>query len=414
MKTNPFLSVLSVANFRKIWTSQVLSQVTLNLINFVIVLRIFEATHSTVAVSMVWLFYAIPTLLLGPFSGTLVDLAQKRKVLIFAALSEAVIVLFYLLVKEKIWPIYSVIFLYSLVNQLYIPAEASLLITIVPRRLLPAANTFFLFTIYAAFLVGFGSAGSVIRLIGRDFPFLLGSLLLGLASLAVFLLPASLGGDNKKINGLTDFWQRVQEGYLFIRANREVLFPLILLVLSNVTVSILLILGPIFTTGVLLVELLDIGLVLVLPVGFGVLLGALGVVWALRHLRKKKVITFGLFLLATCLFFFSLILPKLPVWRLPVAMVIAFLLGVGMVSLFIPAQTSMQEKTPLNFRGRVFGVFSFLFTLVAILPILLTATIADTIGVTWVTFLLALILLGVAVYSLREPYLKQLRPEEIK
>jgi len=59
--------------FLYLWTSQILTQLTVNLINFVIILRIFGKMQSTVAVSLVWLFYALPTIIVGPFVGTLID-----------------------------------------------------------------------------------------------------------------------------------------------------------------------------------------------------------------------------------------------------------------------------------------------------------------------------------------------------
>lgn len=401
------VEVLKVKNFVKIWLSQILSQVTLNLVNFVIVIRIFETTHSTVAVSLVWIFYAIPALLIGPFSGTIVDLLEKRKILMFATLTEAIVVLFYLLIKGKIWPIYSVVFLYSLVNQLYIPAEASTLTTVVPKKLLSSANSLFLFTIYGSFLVGLGSAGTLIRFIGGNKIFLLASLLLGLAFLAVYSLPRNLTRVKRKINGLTDFGKKVMEGYRFIRKNLEVLFPLMLLVLTNVIISVFAVLSPLVATEILGIELLDVGLYVILPAGLGAVLGALGVVYVLRRTRKKKVISSGLFLSSLVLIFFCLVIPKLDFLRLPMAMLAIFILGMAVVSIFIPAQTSLQEKTPKEFRGRVFGVLGFVFTLAAVVPVLLTATIADIVGLPLVIFLISIGLLGLAFYSLKEPYAPQ-------
>lgn len=405
---NSIVEVLKIDNFVKIWSSQILSQVTINLINFVIVLRIFEATHSTVAVSLVWIFYAIPALLLGPFSGTIVDLTEKRKILMLTTFVETAVVLLYLLVKAKLWPIYSVIFLYSLVNQLYIPAEASTLTSVVPKKLFPIANSFFLFTIYGAFLAGFGSAGSLVRIVGRNTPFFLAALFLGLAFLAVSLLPRGLTGEKKKINGLPDFFKKVNEGYRFIQKDTTVLFPLLLLALANVLISVFAVLAPLIATEMLSIELLDIGLVIVLPIGLGTILGALWVILALRRLRKKKVISLGLFLLTIGLLSFSLLLPRIEFGRILIAMLIIFLMGAALVAIYIPAQTLMQEKTPIKFRGRVFGVLSFLFTLTAILPVLLTATIADTLGLTWVIFLMAMGLGALAIYSLGEPYARQI------
>lgn len=404
MKKSPFFEVIKLTNFRRIWGSQIFSQVTLNFINFVIILRIFEATHSTVAVSLVWVFYAIPAILLGPFSGTIVDLFQKRKILMYTTFFEAFIVLCYLLVKHKLWPIYSVIFLYSLVNQLYIPAEASTLPWVVSKNLLPVANSFFLFTIYGAFLIGFGLAGPVVKLIGREVPFILGFLSLIIASLLVSNLPKE-EGKKGKIRDIQDFWIKVKEGYLFIKSQPTILFPLLLLVFSQVIIGVIAVLSPSLATEILAIDLLDAGPALVLPAGFGAVIGVLGVTSLLRKkVRKKKIISFGLFLSAVSLLSIATVVPFLGNLRALVAMGIAFLLGIGLVSLIVPVQTLLQEKTPEDKRGRVFGVLGFAVTLASILPVLLTATIADILGVNFILGIIAIIIGAVWIYSLREPY----------
>lgn len=404
MKKSPFFEVIKLTNFRRIWGSQIFSQVTLNFINFVIILRIFEATHSTVAVSLVWVFYAIPAILLGPFSGTIVDLFQKRKILMYTTFFEAFIVLCYLLVKHKLWPIYSVIFLYSLVNQLYIPAEASTLPWVVSKNLLPVANSFFLFTIYGAFLIGFGLAGPVVKLIGREAPFILGFLSLIIASLLVSNLPKE-EGKKGKIRDIQDFWIKVKEGYLFIKSQPTILFPLLLLVFSQVIIGVIAVLSPSLATEILAIDLLDAGPVLVLPAGFGAVIGVLGVTSLLRKkVRKKKIISFGLFLSAVSLLSIATVVPFLGNLRALVALGIAFLLGIGLVSLIVPVQTLLQEKTPEDKRGRVFGVLGFAVTLASILPVLLTATIADILGVNFILGIIAIIIGAVWIYSLREPY----------
>lgn len=406
MRENPFLQALKIKNFQKLWGSQLLSQITLSLINFVIILRIYEETHSTIAVSLVWLFYAIPAVLLGPFSGTIIDLIEKRKALIWTNFSQAIIVLAYLLVKEKIWPIYTIVFLYSLVNQLYIPAEAATLPGVVPKELYPPANSIFMFTMYGTFLVGISLAGPLIKLVGREAPFFLSSFFLGLAAFSVALLPSEVKGKRGEVRGIQDFWDRVKEGYLFIREKSTILFPLMLIVISEIIVGILAVLTPSFATEILSIDLLDAGLTLVFPAGLGALIGAQGVVWALRRIRKKKVISFGLFLFTFGLLCFSLIIPSLPSWRTQAAVVVVFLLGISFVSLIIPAQTLIQENTPEEFRGRVFGVLGFTITLAAILPVLLTATVADLLGVTWIMFIISLVVGAIAFYSLGEPYAK--------
>lgn len=398
MKQNPFLEVIGIKDFLKIWGSQVFSQVTINVVNFAIILRIFEATRSTVAISLVWVFYAVPAILLGPFSGTIVDLFPKRRVLMVTTITEAVIILCYLLVKQQIWPIYSVIFMYSLVNQLYIPAEASTLPWTVEKRLLPAANSLFLFTLYGSFLLGFGLAGPLVRFVGQELPFIIASFSLFLASLLVSRLPDER--KEKKPKDIQAIWDQAKEGYSFIREHKTVLFPLLLLVFTQVGISILVVLAPSFVTGFLGVDLRDAGPLFVFPLGFGAILWAYGVNrLLLKGVRKKKLISFGLGLAGILLLILALLLPLLETFRALAAASVSFMLGVSVVSLLIPVQTLIQESTPEEFRGRVFGVLGFAITLASILPVLLTATIADIIGVNYVLAIIAFLTLSVAFYS---------------
>lgn len=405
MKESPFLQVLKINDFLKLWTSQLLSQVTINMVSFVIILRIFEATRSTVAVSLVWFFYAVPAIFLGPFSGTIIDTLDKRKVLIWTNILQALTVLAYLLVKQKIWPIYTIIFLYSLLNQLYLPSESATLPAVVPKKLYPPANSIFMSTAYTAVLIGFSLAGPLVRLVGKEIPFLLSSLFLGIAALSVALLSPGVKGGIAKIRGVEDFLARVKEGYLFIRGNKGVLFPLILIVLSGIVVGVLTIVIPLYAAEILLIDLRDAGLVLVSPVGLG---AVVGVAWAVRALgrrvRKKTIVSLGLFLSFFSLLIFSLLIPYLRVGKIFLSLISAFILGLGCVFLIIPSQTMIQEVTPKKLLARVYGVLGFMITLAAILPVFLTATLADFLGVTWILLIVAFILGGAAVKSLKEPY----------
>lgn len=405
MKDNVFVQVLKNSNFQKLWGSQLFSQVTINMVNFLIILRIFEASHSTVAVSLVWVFYAIPAILLGPFSGTISDLVEKRKIMIWTNFLEAAIVLLYIFVKQKIWTIYSIIFLYSLVNQLYIPAESSTLAKIVPKKLYPPANSIFIFTVYGSFLAGYTLAGPLVRLVGNEIPFFLGALLLIVGGISVSLLPKGPKSGEEKVHDIQDFWDRVKEGYFFIRTNKIILFPLVLIVIAQIIIGVLAVLVPMYASEILSVDLRDAALVLISPTGLGALLGSQVVVMMLRKgMRKKRVITLGLFLASLSLFLYGVLIPILPLGRTVFAVLSAFMMGLSFVALIIPSQTLIQEFTPQKLLGRVYGVLGFMITIAAILPMLMVATVADLIGVGFVVGLIALATLGIGFYSLGEPY----------
>lgn len=375
---NPVVALLVRSHFSKLWTSQILTQVGLNLLNFIIVIRIFEKTHSSFAVSLVWLFYALPAVILGPFTGTLIDAFSRRKVLVIANLFQATVILLYLLVRDSIWPIYAVIFIYSLFLQLYVPAEAATLPLLVKKHLLPIANSLFLFTIYSSFLVGFGLAGPVIEAVGRRTPFLLVSGMLLVAATAVFFLPKD-GNHKGRIATPAEFWGKFQEGYEFIRKKPSVLLPLGLLVIAGIIIPIMGIMAPAIAVDLLGISLLSISTKIMIPAGLGAILGAFLSVRLLRGLRKKKIIGTGLFLAAFSFLAFGVVLPMLSTRSILVG-VPSFFLGMSLAMSVIPAQTLLQEQTPDSLRGRVFGALNFLITLASFIPILSMSALAELLG----------------------------------
>ncbi|MCJ7804643.1 MFS transporter [Patescibacteria group bacterium] len=402
---NNFIEVLKTKNFIKIWGSQILSQLTVNLLNFILIIKIFESTHSTVAISLFWLFWALPAIFLGPFSGTLIDFLGTRKILIFSNLFQALVVLLYLLIRISVWPIYSILLLYSFLNQFYLPAEAATLPGAVAKRLLPPANSLFLFTTYASLVLGYGLAGPLVKLIGRQFPFAFGSLMLVLAALVVRTLPSqTFSKINHKMRShrLHDFFKKLNEGYQFIRNNHTVLFPLLILVFSQIILSILAVLAPALVVKILDTDLINISSRLILPIGIGGVLGLITTVRLLKNIRKRYLINVGFFLLSFSLFFLVLAVPHFHAYLKIMGEILFGLVAGFAFSLFtVPTQTLLQEKTPNNLRGRVFGVLGFLITISSVLPVLLVATIGEFLGEIWMILILALAIFSLGLFSLK-------------
>src|SRR5205085_10091456 len=79
----------------------------------------------------------------------------------------------------------------------------------------------------------------------------------------------------------------------------------------------------------------------------------------------------------------------------PPIMAMALVAGFGFVSIMVPAQTFLQERAPVDLRGRVFAVQLMLSNFASIVPLLLLGGLADVIGVEK-TLLLIGVLIAVA------------------
>ncbi len=400
-----FLKVLKAKNFLKIWISQIFSQFTVNLLNFVLILKIFQNTHSTVAVSLFWFFWALPAIFLGPFSGTIIDYFGTRKILVLTNLFQSLVVLFYLAIKTSVWPIYTTLLFYSLLNQFYLPAEASTLPATVNKKLLPAANSLFLFTVYASLILGYGFAGFIIKLFGEQFPFILGSLMLILAAFAVWLLPQqnfSRRVSKKHLSSLPKFFNKIKEGYSFIKSNPGVLLPLILLVFSQIILSIIAVLAPALVVKILKTDLLNVGERFILPIGFGGVIGMIITVRLLQKVRKIRLINIGYFLLSASLFALVLLVPHFwGILKIFAELLFSFFSGFAFSLFTLPIQTLLQEKTPDNLRGRVFGVLGFMITSACVIPVIFSATIGEFLGELWMILILATAILAAGLFTFK-------------
>jgi len=379
--------------FSLLWASQILSVTTTNVVSFTMATKIFTATGSTLAVSLLWIFYFLPAIFLGPFSGYFVDVWNKRKILIFTNVSQALIVLLFLLVKDYSYhPIYSIIFLYSLADEFYVPAESSSIPRLVRKEDLPIANGLFMFTSQMAMIIGFGVGGILIRIFGKNFPVFLCSLSLFLAAAACSFLPRDKSMA-KKVRGFSRFWAEIKAGYSFIVNRRVILFPIVLIMFFNMFTVFLGVSLPSFATRILGIAVEDSGPLLIVPLGMGALAGTLLVAKYAKTIRKKVLMKRGFLLAFLILLVLSLGLPYLKILKAPIAFFLMFFLGIAGFFIFVPNQTLLQENVPVFLRGRTFGTMGFVNTIFALPFLLFSGTIVDAVGVDIFMFLASLIVL---------------------
>ncbi len=419
MKKNNFLKILTNKIFLRVWLAQLFSLVSATTLNFILIGKIYSLVHSSVAVAFFIFLYYLPTALLGFFAGVLIDNWSKKSIFIFSNLTQSIIVLFYLGIKEKIWPVYLIVFLYSLCDEFFNPAVGASLPAIVNKECLPAANSLFFFTSQGSIIAGSLVGGILLKFLpNENYIFIIVSILLAFCTILALSLPSRPFRGIRKLKidfsdplnisqtlDLPGFWEQIKEGYSFIRSKTLVLFPLLLLSGLASIVGMGMVLFP-SLAEILKIEYADTSVFVVLPVIFGTIAGGWLVEKLTRKLRKNILVLSGLFLLGggvISLVFISLLFSR-PFIFSPL---LIFLVGLGYVLIYVPLQTLLQEHTPFKVRGRVFGVLSTLVTLASALPMLLVTTLVDIFGVRLILLILGggLIFLGVFAAKKKEAIL---------
>jgi DHA3 family macrolide efflux protein-like MFS transporter len=373
--------------------------------NFLLLMRLFEKTGSPIATSFLWVAYALPAILVGPFAAASVDMVALRKMLLVTNLLQSLTIFVYaLLNRTSLFLLYGVAMTYSFLNQFYVPAEAATLPSVVNKTSLPQANSLFFLTQQGAMILGFGFAGVFKQFLGFETTLFVCAALVFLAFISVAFLPELKAEDyipNKFEVAVVKFFQRIIEGYKFIREQKTILAPFLLMLALQVALAIVVINVPLIAKDILGININSAGVSMVVPAGFGAIFGALITTKLLKKgWRKKAAIELFLMIIVLSLFLLVFVIPGLSGFiKILLGIVIVTVMGLSFIGIVIPAQTYLQEATPGGLRGRVFGNFWFLATIATIFPVIFSGTIAELFGIKLLLFLLGGLSLAGLIFS---------------
>jgi MFS transporter, DHA3 family, macrolide efflux protein len=147
-------------DFRLLWTGQLVSTIGSSLTDLAAGILIFERTHSALAVGLMLMATAIPSLLVGLIAGVFVDRFDRKKIMIASDLIRAgLVVSIPFLIQIDILLLYVVVLFASAVKQFFDPAEQSVLPDVASEEELSAANAFLSISSFGSTAVGFAAAG---------------------------------------------------------------------------------------------------------------------------------------------------------------------------------------------------------------------------------------------------------------
>jgi len=411
------LSLLHNKNFAHLWGSQILSQVAQQLLNFALIVRVFELAQHTrlanISVALVVLSFGIPSIFFAATAGVYVDHWNRKVVLLVANIIRGVLVLGYLAFEHNLAMVLLLSFLISSTTQFFSPAEAASIPVLVPERHLLRANSLFVFTMYASFIVGYGAAAPVIAIFGPRAPYVLTSAMFLIAALFIIRLPTMRAVSKTQVRFIelmASTQDELAKNWRLIRSRRQLSFPILQLTVSQAMVGVVLALAPALSLAVLHRPLQNASQFLIIPAGLGMVIGVLLIGRLVKRFTKIAIIAVGLVAAALTLTLLGVTgllehVARIHHYKpisvsLTVSLVVAVLvliLGLmnGLIS--IASQTLLQEHTTDETRGKVFGALNMMVNIAATLPILFAGILADLIGVARVVTFLGLLLLVFAI-----------------
>lgn len=401
--------------FSRLWAAQVLSQIAQNLLNFALIIRVFELAQGTrlanISVALVILAFGVPSIFFAAAAGVYVDHWNRKYVLVIANFLRAILVLGYLLVEQNLLLVLILSFIISSITQFFAPAEAASIPALVGGKNLLRANSLFIFTMYASFMIGYAGSAPVIALFGTNGPYFMTSVMFLAATLLVAALPSMRARRHTDVK----FWRivrttrrEVEANWRIIRSNHALSFPILQLTVTQAIVGVVLALAPALSLAVLRTPIKDASHVLIIPAGIGMVAGVVAVGKLAGRFPKIGLISVSLIVASASLLLLGLSgLLHRTVYGHTASLaqigwyVAALLLVLGFMNAVVSsaAQTLLQEHTTDETRGKVFGALNMMVNIAATLPILFAGILADF---TSVTKVVALIGLGLLIFAVAQ------------
>lgn len=376
-------SILQKKGLRFIFGANLISMIGSGMNSAAVAWYILQATHSDIALGTFAVAQTIPALLLLPFTGVIIDREDRRRLVMILDAIRAVIILVVSLLafagKARLWELYAMNMLVAAGFWMFWPTITALIQELTPGDEFVHANTFLLAGVQGGWLIAGSIVGFVYNKIGLG-----GVLLIDVSTYVVSFLcyfavrkgrhvvprPAELHADMVAAeSAFAKFFREMREGVQFLSGHRE----LVMLGLSWALFLSAMMTGVVVTPP--LSEHFHAG-----AVGYGWLNGGWGVgafvsaFYAPLFIRKfgaRRSIAISLGALTVLM----ISAPTMPFLALSV--LVYGLMGSGRGITGVAMNTSLMERIPQHFMGRVQNIFYAAGTALQILQSYLVGAVAQ-------------------------------------
>jgi MFS family permease len=398
-------------NFVRLWAAQVLSLTAEDANLLALMVLTEETTHASLPMAIVILSFSLPAVLWSAPAGAMADRLDRRWVLVTTNVLRGLLAIAYLTARRLLpehWllpGVYIITFVLASVGQFFGPAEAALIPNLVGAKRLLQANSLTSLTTLGAQGAGLVVLGPLlIKLGGIESVYIANVMLFSMAAVLVWTLPTrvQLATQSPRLAARSE-WRSlgiaIREGWRFILGQGQVSLAMLHLTMANTLGAMLVVIWPGFAARGLGIRVEE-GAWWAAPAGMGIGAGAVLLGRYGRLLNKVRWSHLGLLVIAASLIGLAwMVDQRQPGNWLFVLLALTTGLGLGLALLMIPGQTTLQECSPDQVRGRVFSAQALLNNVVSIPPMLLAGGLADLIGIQGVLVLMALVVMGAGVMS---------------
>jgi len=370
------LRALGHRNYKLFFSGQGVSMIGTWMTRIATSWLVYRLTGSALLLGVVGFAGQVPSFLLAPFAGVLVDRWNRHKLLVatqvLAMLQSLALAVLALTGLIKIWHVIALSIFQGVINAFDMPARQSFVVEMVERREdLPNAIALNSSMVNAARLLGPSIGGVVIAAVGEGWCFMIDgvSYLAVIASLLAMRLTPRASKPGKGVNMLN----QLREGWRYATVFAPIRNVLLLLALVSLVGMPYTVLMPVFANEILRGGPNTLGLLMAAS-GVGALTGAMFLAARRSVLGLGKYIPLMAAAFGSGLMVFSF---SRTLWLSLPLMVVT---GLGFMAQMAASNTVLQTIVEEDKRGRVMSFYTMAFMGTAPFGSLLAGSLAERIG----------------------------------
>lgn len=368
--------VLRIPGFKRLWLAQVVSILGDFLAIFGVINLITFKWHGTpLQVTNVMIAYIIPITIVAPLAGVFIDRWNVKRAMIVSDLIRAFLILGLVFIT-RLEQIYVVFLLVSSVSSFFGPAQSVTLRTLVPMNGLMAANALMSQAFYSMRIIAPATAGLLVYWLGENSCFYLDtvSFIFSAAMLSTVVVMRVVAAKSAEQKSVGSLMKDYTAGSRFILTHPAISFVMTAMMTAMFVLSCFSPLISVYVRDQLRAGTRAFGIISAM-IGVGLILGTQVVNHVAKGFSKKHIALGGLCGLAFATALLALFKSAL------LAGVSMFGIGFTIAFIVVPAQTLMQQETPHDMLGRVSSSFMAVFSLSQLLGLVLSGSLANSIGV---------------------------------
>ncbi|MFM6011972.1 MAG: MFS transporter [Dolichospermum sp.] len=384
-----FAALVKNRGFMLLWIGQLISQLAdkIFFVLMIALLKLYLPVNGGAEDGRFYLYmtFTAPAMLFGSVGGIIVDRVPKKLIMVGSDAVRGVLMILIPFLPREFAILLLFTFLISTITQFFAPAEQSAIPLLVKKEGLMAANALFSSTMMAALIIGNAVATPMLNWFESFNKGFGKELIVGCLYLLSALIMMPIHFREHRLNQHTapiNPWSEFMLGLRYLKQNRLVWNAMLQIV-------------TLYCVFAALIEL-AIGMAarlhlapeefssFVAAAGVGMVTGAAILGHFSYRLHHKPLPLIGFITMAFSLGLFIFIDNQ------PLALGLCIFLGIGAAFVNVPMQTLIQQQTPPEMHGKVFGFQNHAINIALTAPLLITAKLVNSFG-------LSVVLLGMSV-----------------